>query len=251
MTEKNYSIYIFHPIEGVLYTCAYIGISYVYSLLFYDSFLPVLFTLLFIKIYYKILKEHLIHRQKEKLLLEFKEWLFSLNTSLTSGYALENAISESLLEMDTLFGKKSFMYKEVFLMTAKLKLNIPLEEILKSFAQRSGLNDINTFSEVITLVKKNGGDMIHIIKNASESIGEEISLKNQINTAVASSKYELYIMAAFPLLIIKYVDFTQPGFFTPLYHNIFGIAVMTVALIIYFASLFLANNILKFTRRFS
>ncbi len=250
MTEKNYTIYNFNPIQGVLYTCVYIGISSVYSLLFYDSLLPVLFTLFLLKIYYKFLKEYLVNKQKEKLLAEFKEWLFSLNTSLTSGYALENAIAESLIEMETLYGKKSFMYNEALLMSSKLKFNIPLEEILSNFSLRSGLNDINTFSEVITLVKKNGGDMINVIKNASESIGEEIALKNQIATTVSSSRYELYIMAAFPLLIIKYIDLTQPGFFMPLYHNLFGIIVMTVALCIYFSSLAIANNILKFTRRF-
>lgn len=249
MTEKDYTTYDFNPMEGVLYTCVYIGISSVYSLLFYDSLIPVILSLFLLKFYYKFLKEYLINRQKEKLLLEFKEWLFSLNTSLTSGYALENAISESLAEMDTLFGKKSYMYKEVLLMAGKLRLNIPLEEILHNFSIRSGLNDIYNFSEVISLVKKNGGDMINIIKNASETIGEEINLKNQITTAVSSSRYELYIMTAFPLVIIKYVDFTQPGFFTPLYHNLFGIIVMTVALSIYFASLAIANNILKFTRR--
>lgn len=250
MTEKDYTIYNFKPIEGAVYTCIYIGIAAVYSSLFYNSIIPVFISLFFIKFYFKYLKEHLINRQKEKLLLEFKEWLFSLNTSLTSGYALENAISESLVEIENLFGKKSYMFFEVSLMTAKLKLKIPLEEILQSFSDRSGLNDINTFSEVITLVKKNGGDMINVIKNASETIGEEISLKNQISTAVSSSKYELYIMAVFPLIIIKYVDFTQPGFFTPLYHNLFGIIVMTIALSIYFSSLVIANNILRFTRRF-
>ncbi len=250
MQEKDYTTYAFTPIEGVIYTCVFMGISALYSLLFYDSLIPVFLSLFLLKFYYKLLKESLINRQKEKLLLEFKEWLFSLNTSLTSGYALENAIRESLTEMDTLFGKKSYIYTEVLLMSNKLRLNIPLEEILHNFSIRSGLNDIHSFSEVIALVKLNGGDMINIIKNASETIGEEINLKNQISTAVSSSRYELYIMAAFPLLIIKYVDFTQPGFFSPLYHNLFGIAVMTIALFIYFTSLVIANNILKFTRRF-
>ena len=92
--------------------------------------------------------------------------------------------------------------------------------------------------------------MIGIIKNASESIGEEISLKNQINTSISSSRYELYIMAIFPLIIIKYIDLTQPGFFMPLYHNLSGIIIMSICLVIYFSSLMLANKILNFTRRF-
>ena len=250
MTAKDYTKYNFSSIQIILYTCAYFGIAAVYSSLFYDSVIPAFISLLLIKIYFKFLREHLINKQKEELLSQFKEWLFSINSSLMSGYALENAIYESLNELETLFGKKSYIYQEVYLMTNKIKLNYSLDIILEDFAIRSGLHDVNTFSQVITLVKKNGGDMISVIKNASENIGEEISLKNQINTIVSSSKYELYIMAIFPLVIIVYIDFTQPGFFEPLYHNLFGICVMTVCLGVYFASLVLANKILKISRRF-
>lgn len=247
--EKDYKCYSLSITEKVLYTTIYIGISSVYSLLFYDSLIPVLFSILLIKIFFRYLKKHLINRQKEKLLLQFKEWLFSINSSLTSGYALENAIQESLIELETIFGRGSYIYEEVSLMVRKINLHIPLDEILDNFALRSGLNDINNFSQVISIVKKNGGNMIGVLKNASETIGEEISLRNQINTAVSSSIYELYIMAIFPLLIIKYIDLTQPGFFTPLYHNVFGVIVMTVCLGIYFSSLAIAGKILQFTRR--
>lgn len=249
MTETDYNTYQLSPLQKIFYTCIYIAVVYVYASLFYDSLLPILFSLIIRKKFLSMVTQLIIKRQKEELLLEFKEWLFSINSSLTSGYALENAIVESLSELDTIYGKKSLMYKEVLLMCGKLKLNIPLEDVLNNFALRSGLKDIDTFSQVISLVKKNGGNMINVIKNASESIGEEISLKAQIDTEVSSSRYELYIMAVFPLIIIKYIDFTQPGFFTPLYHNTFGVSIMTICLVIYIASLLLAGKILNFTRR--
>ena len=248
--EKNYNKYDFTLFEKIIFTGIYIGITSIYSLLFYDSFLPVILSLIFIKIYFKYLREYLINRQKEKLLTEFKEWLFSINSSLTSGYALENAIKESLSELEIIYGRKSFIYEEIYLMINKMNLNISLEKIFENFALRSGLNDIEIFSQIIIIAKKNGGNMISVIKNASESIGEEISLKAQINTAVSSSRYELYIMALFPLVIIKYIDMTQPGFFMPLYHNFSGLIIMSICLAIYFSSLLLANKILKFTRRF-
>lgn len=218
-------------------------------MLFYDSIIPVFLSLIFLRIYFQFLRKQLILRQQKKLLLEFKEWLFSLNSSLSSGYALENAITESMLELETLFGTKSFIYKEVSLIRNKLHLNIPLTDALNDFSLRSGLVDIHTFSQIISIAKTSGGNMINLIRNSSETIGEKIALQNQIQTMVSSSKYQLIIMAVLPLVIIKYVDFTQPGFFEPLYHNLFGIIVMTVCLLIYFAGLMIANNILKFTRR--
>ncbi len=134
MTEINYNQYSLSTLETILYILLYIIISSVYALLFYNSWLPVIFSLPFIKLFFKYIKNLLIRKRKEQLLLEFKEWLFSINSSLTSGYALENAIAESLNELETLFGKKSFMYKEVYLMNQKLKLNIPLDNILNDFA---------------------------------------------------------------------------------------------------------------------
>ena len=164
MTARDYTKYNFSLIQIILYTCAYFGIAAVYSSLFYDSVIPAFISLVLIKIYFKFLREHLINKQKEELLSQFKEWLFSINSSLMSGYALENAIYESLNELETLFGKKSYIYQEVYLMTNKIKLNYSLDNILEDFAIRSGLYDVNTFSQVITLVKKNGGDMISVIK---------------------------------------------------------------------------------------
>lgn len=218
-------------------------------MLFYDSIIPVFLSLIFLRIYFQFLRKQLILRQQKKLLLEFKEWLFSLNSSLSSGYALENAITESMLELETLFGSKSFIYNEVALIRNKLHLNIPIADALNDFSLRSGLSDIHTFSQIISIAKTSGGNMITLIRNSSETIGEKIALQNQIQTMVSSSKYQLIIMAILPLVIIKYVDFTQPGFFEPLYHNLFGVTVMTVCLLIYFAGLMIANNILKFTRR--
>lgn len=249
MQEKNYNTYKLSLTELLIYLLLFLMTAFVYSLLFFDSLIPVFLSLTLLKLYFKLVRKKLVSKQKYRLLLQFKEWLFSLNASLNSGFALENAIKESLTELKSLFGEKSDIYMEVKLMCNKLLLHIPLEEILNNFAVRSDLEDVKIFSEIITLVKKNGGDMIGIIKNTSATISSEIDLKNKIAASVASTKYELYIMAAFPLIIIKYVDMTQPGFFDSLYHNLFGVCVMSVCLLTYFGSLFIANKILNITRR--
>lgn len=174
--------------------------------------------------------------------------LTSVSSLLSTGYSLENAIIESQKEVYALHGD-CLMTRELDRMLSQLSIHIPIEHIFRDFAIRTDINEIKTFSQILSIAKQTGGDLIHIIFQTSASISSNINIRTQINTALSGKKFELYIMAIMPLIIMVYVSMTQPGFFEPMYHNIGGIIIMSICLFMYILSIFLGYKIVSIKHR--
>ncbi len=141
------------------------------------------------------------------------------------------------------------MIRELDRMISQLLIHIPVEDIFKDFSLRTDIDEIQTFSQILTIAKQSGGNLIHIILSTSVAITTRVNIRSEINTILSGKKFELYIMAIMPVSIMLYVSFTQPGFFNPMYHNVFGVIIMTICLGLYIASIALAYKILSIEDR--
>lgn len=233
MTQIQYAIYKLSFVEYLLYGVLYISVSGIVSCLFYDSPIPIIFMSPFIIIYYKYVSFFLCNKRKKNLILQFRDMINSISASLNSGYSVENSIKEAYKEMFVLYGRNSYILNELNMMLKKLALNIPIEKIFSDFALRSECDDIIMFSQVLVIARRNGGDLISIIKSSSETIGEKIDIQREILTAISSKKFEQNIMFIMPVVIMIYIRISSDGFFETVYHNLAGIFLMTLCLILY------------------
>ena len=129
-------------------------------------------------------------------------------------------------------------------MSHKIMLHIPAETLFTDLANRTDIHHIQTFSQILTIATKSGGNLIQIIMSTTSSISSQIEIHREIDTALSGKKYELYIMAVMPLLIILYIKFTQPGFFNPVYDNLLGSILMFICLLFYMLATYLAYKII-------
>ena len=130
-------------------------------------------------------------------------------------------------------------------MNRQVGLNTPLEKLLTDFAFRSGLEDVQSFSQVFQFAKRGGGDLTAIIHSTSMRIGDKVELEREIRTAMSAKKMEQKIMSGMPLFILLYIGFSSPGFLEPLYGNPLGVLVMTICLGAYGGSILLARKIVN------
>lgn len=236
MIQIEYDVYRLSFIEYLLYGIIYLSTSTIVSFLFYDSLIPVIAIIPFIIIYYKYISNFLCEKRKDNLILQFRDMLHSVSTSLNSGYSIENSIKEANNEMTILYGRTSYICNEIDLMLKKLAINIPVQKIFSDFSIRSQCSDIIIFSQILTIAKRNGGDLIAIIKSSSRTIAEKIDINREIAAALSSRKYEQNIMFLMPIVIMIYIRLSSDGFFEPVYHNITGILIMSLCLIIYISA---------------
>lgn len=188
-------------------------------------------------------------REKKARILsqQFREMLGSVNNALRAGDSPENAFREGYREMAYEYGEYAPITKEMSRVVAGLDNRIPLEKLLEDMAERAGTEEIREFAEVFRIAKRGGGNMTEILSRTAALIAERLDVENEIRIMLGNRRLEQRIMDVAPFLIIFYIGLTSPGFFDVLYHNMEGIAFMTLCLFAYLCALALSERILSVT----
>ncbi len=239
----NYRIYRLSPREAAGCFFTYIFFDLLISYLFYDSFIT--FFILFpgIFIFIKGRRRELLNRQKRELKKEFQDMLLSAATALNAGYSIENSFKEAYRDMSSLYGESSLGCMELKSIIKKLDIGIPLEEILKNFAERADIEEIGDFAEIFSMAKRNGGDFKGIIEDTVDIMREKEETEREIEVMLSGKSFEQKIMSIIPLFIILYLKLSTRGFLNVLYHNTAGIVVMSICLMLYAFSFLLSKKI--------
>lgn len=195
--------------------------------------------------HYKNLEEECIRKKEGEFLVQFKEMIQSMSSALNTGYSVENAVREAQKEMKLLYPKEAMISKELEFMVRQMRIQIPMEQVFEEFAKRIRLEDVRSFAAVFATAKRSGGDMMAIIRNTVDQIGDKIEVKREIDTILAAKRYEFKVMSAVPYAIIGYMMLSFPEFMDCLYGNILGIGVMTVCLAVYMGACVLGTKLIK------
>lgn len=196
-------------------------------------------------LYFRQLQVNRAKLAREELTMQFKECILSVAASLKAGYAVENAFVESRNDMKLLYGEQSAIYVELEHIRRGLVINITLEELLADLAERSASEEILQFASVFAIAKKSGGRLPEIIQNTASLISSRIDAAREIKTLLSGRQMEQNIMKIMPFGILFYLGITYPGYFDSLYHNLQGVAIMTVCLAVYVAAYLLGDKILE------
>lgn len=230
---KSYNNYSYSKKELIKYFVQGELISIFVGYLFYSNIIGIFLLIPYGFYYVKNKKEELIEKRKWQLNLQFKDALISISSALNAGYSIENAFGQAANDLKLMYTKETLIVVEFQSMINQIQMNITIEKILEDFARRTDIEDINNFSAVFSTAKRTGGDLIKIIRNTGNSIGEKIETRREIQTMITAKKFEAKVMNLIPFAIILYLKVFSPGFLDPLYNNISGFFIMSVLLIVY------------------
>lgn len=240
----DYRIYRMSVKEKIMYGGLYTVILMIVCYVFYDDFRFVMVGLGTFPFLFRRKADRLAVRRREQLSLEFKDFILSFCASLKTGYSVENAVVEAGKDLMYMYGESSDMVTECKKMEVQLKNNKLPEEILSEFATRSGQDEIKDFAAIFAIAKRSGGNMTGMIRNTANVISEKIEVKREIQLLYAAKRMEQNIMNVVPVAIIGYVRITTPDYFDKMYHNLFGMMVMTICLAVYVFAFFLSQKIM-------
>lgn len=210
---------------------------------FYKSYYALLIFGPVFPFYYSYREKMEDRKHKEKLRLEFKEFITLVASSLSAGYSMENALKSAEKELSSLIGEKAEMMHALRIINRRISINEPVEKILLGFAKNTGIDDIESFSEIFAFAKRSGGDYAGIMKRTASILQDKIETSRDIQTVISQKKMEARIMDLVPIGIILYLQISSPEFLSGLYHNLMGIVVMTVCLVVYILAVFMGEKI--------
>lgn len=111
-------------------------------------------------------------KKEQEFQKQFREMIQTLSSALNTGYSVENAFYETQKELKIQYPEEARISRELLLITRKLRMHIPVEQVLEEFAERVPSEDVKSFVTVFVTAKKSGGDMIGIIRNTTSQIGD-------------------------------------------------------------------------------
>ena len=220
-----------------------LAITVLVAWLFYRSAIALILfpIILFACLYY--FQDRNSEKRREKVLIEFREMLKVIVSELRSGHSLENAVMILDKEISHLCGDKAIIIPGLKNMQRQLRLKKPVEQAISDFASYYQYEEIVNFAYTIGYAKRLGGNYIKNISVSAEKIEQRLEVKQDIKTQLAEKQFEMKIMGVMPLGILVYIGLTSYEFIEPLYHNLMGVIVMSVSLVLYVACLYIAKRI--------
>ena len=216
-------------LEGMA-ACGVTAYVFYRSLTAFLLFLPAAFA------WPSVCRKRYCKKRQEELRLQFKEAIRILASSLSAGYAVENAFAAGVRELRELYGEEAVITREFSYLSHQLSMNRTVESLLFDFAVRSGLDEIKQFAEIFAVSKRSRGELVSVVNHV---------VQEEILTMTAEKRLEQKIMNLMPYLIVLYVDLASPGFFAPMYETAAGRLVMTVCLLVYLSACLLSSRILR------
>lgn len=208
----------------------------------YKSLWGLMLCVVIFPVYRRNYRNRKTEERKRELLSQFKDGMQSVSVALLSGYSIENSWQEAERELLELYGAKAYMTTELHRMNGAIRMNQSVEQLLYQFALRTGCEDIVGFAEVFRFAKRSGGNMGRIIQNTIHRVADKQEVEREIATVLSGKKMEQKIMNIVPVCLLAYLNLTSEEFLAPLYGNLFGVCVMTVAFLAYIGALLLAQK---------
>ncbi len=241
MDYNNYEMKIR---EKALCFIAAAAVIYCIAFIFYRSHLISGIVSMSGLLYPAIKKREIIEKRKRELNLQFKDLLYTVSSSLSSGKSVEMAFYNLPKDLEILYPEETAMIRqETALIIKRLKMNDPIEKALADFADRSAVEDIKSFTDVFKTCKRAGGNIVEVIKNTTQIISDRIEVRQEIEMLVAEKKFEQKILNIVPVAMILLLSASAPEYIEPIFKTLAGRVVMTLSLVLLLCAYVISKKI--------
>lgn len=200
------------------------------SELFYDSMAYALFVSVPMAVIVMGFFRGMTAKNRMQAAVEFQELLSHISAGLYAGSSLEHSYMRGVAALKEQHVERMVLSGPLEEGVARLKLNVPVTQVLEGIAVQTELEDAMHFARITAAAQKSGGNLIHIITQAAGHISEKQKTDREIAVMISGKKTEQSVMCVMPFAIMLYMKLTSPGYFDVLYHNPFGVMFMSACL---------------------
>lgn len=186
-----------------------------------------------------------MRKRQSRFRVQFKEFLEIISISISggSGRSMENAIFDSLRELQMVFNADSDIVREIGLIISDYKqAGIPMVTGFEELAERSEIDDIASFAAIYRTIEGKTSDFGYIIAQTRDIIKDKMEIQMEIETSIVSAKSEAYMMLVLPLIIVVMMSTMGSGFLDSLFTTVVGRLAATVGFVCTFVSYVIASK---------
>jgi tight adherence protein B len=189
-----------------------------------------------------IYKNMLLNKRRSRLVVQFRDMLESVSSSLGSGRNVKDAFIGAYTDMQAQFGENAEIVDELHIIKSGIASNINMEVLLQDFARRSHDENVQNFADVFSVANRRGGNIRQIIFETKDVISEKIMVEQDIQTVISGKKNELNIMMVLPLIVVNQTKAMQGGASEDI---VFNLLVKLAAFAMFIAAYIIGRKMMK------
>ncbi len=166
--------------------------------------------------------------------------LVMLTSSLKAGLSFIQAIEVLCEEMPPPISQ------EFNLVLKENKLGVSLEESLKKLRKRIPIEEVNLLVTSILIARESGGELTKVFGRLTETIRNNIKLKEKIATLTLQGKLQGVIMTCLPFVFTYFVYKQNPDHFVVMMESDMGRMLIIVAVLLQVIGIYLIKRISTF-----
>lgn len=185
-------------------------------------------------------------RKKEtrikKLRLQFFDMLEAMSVSMRAGNPVFKALQSARSDLELIYSADSDIIVELDIILSRFQNAMPLSQAFADFAQRSGLEDIDSFASIYATIEGKSSRADEIVRDTQQIIADKMEIEMEIDTLMTAAKSEVNIMLMMPLVILGVIGYAGAGFMDAIYTTVMGRMVATGGLIVFAISYVMAKK---------
>jgi tight adherence protein B len=194
-------------------------------------------------VYISIGAQNAIHKRRKNLRIQFRDMLEALSVAMRAGNPPAKALQSAREDLLLLYNDNSDIIVEMDIIIGAFDNAMPLSESFHDFAERSGLEDIESFASIYKTIEGKSSRADEIVRQTQSIIGDKMEIEMEIETLMTSAKNEMNIMTVMPLVILLILGYVGAGFMGTIYTTVGGKIAATIGLIIFVISVALGRKI--------
>lgn len=169
---------------------------------------------------------------------EIPDALRSLGVCFKAGLSLMQTLEQTASEMKGPLGG-------LFLSAALvLRTGGTAAEALAVFRQRTDVPELAFVTVALDVQHRSGGSLSAVLDAARESVESEIELARSLKVQTAQAQLSARIVTVMPFLLVALFSLVSPGFLSPFFESVAGMALLAAALLMQVAGVVLVHRML-------
>jgi len=124
------------------------------------------------------------------------------------------------------------------------KFGMPVRDALINLAERVPTVDVKLFVTAICMQRETGGNLAEIMDKLSYIIRERFKILRQVQVFTAQGRLTMIILMSLPPFLLVVMQFVNPGFIQPLFHDPIGHMLIAAGIVMQTAGFFMIRKII-------
>ncbi len=222
-------------------TAILFGILYLVTSIIRDNFnINLLIIIMFLSFFLIDLYFLLEYKNRiKKIENDLLSAIIIMNNAFKSGMNIVQAIDIVKTELE---GPIKDEFQKI---SIDIKYGLSLEIVFERFYNRVKLESAKYITTSLSLINKTGGNIVEVFSSIEKNFYDNKKIKDEMSSLTSSSVFMYRMLTFMPILLVIFLVYLNPGFFTPLITTSIGRILLILIILIFIIYIVVIKRIMK------